>query len=267
MKWKTSLIFRHCILVFCIHCFYACPITCFLYLFSITPPRLTMKKHSSRQSITSRKGYSRLLGATAVVAFAVSICMYYYYSLESPTREPSPSSTHSLSPYDQYVMVAKSKHWFPVDPVEKLTHTIELFGQRYDPSDMKGSSEILQMHIKEFEYILGVLRKSTDRTFDLSFLMSDLIEMAQRSKFKSLKEILRSGRSGISYRKMLDTDMFSSYFLYALPQVFILRLQIFFTSFYISYVMFNLDVAQLGETKLQHHNRSCCAYIHCCYCI
>jgi hypothetical protein len=113
---------------------------------------------------------------------------------ETAVDKPKPSR----SPYDRYILTARKNGWEPADPVEKIGSTLAKLGQVLAPGDLGGSGSLLQMLTQEFSYVLNVLTSTHDRTFDLSHLMPEALEMMKIAHFKILKHLLRSGQSVVT---------------------------------------------------------------------
>jgi hypothetical protein len=114
-------------------------------------------------------------------------------ALSESTFSAPKQAVSAVSAYEQYVIEAKRKGWWPTDPLEKLSNTVAQYGTFFDPSDMNKSMELMTMLKSEFDYLLNVLVRTPDRKFDLNKLLFENIEMIKRSYFKSMKNILFEG--------------------------------------------------------------------------
>jgi hypothetical protein len=152
----------------------------------------------------------------------------------SASREPKRPSddTHDDDAYARYGVTARAKGWSHADPLEKLKSSARLFETQFDVLETQKTKEIINMILQEFDYIISrVLLSSKGRSFDLTNLLFDLIDGAQRVQFRAIKARLQaSAPSSSSYpsfprpiaavsRAAIDADPLISKYMFAPLQV------------------------------------------------
>ena len=151
----------------------------------------------SKRSI-GKKGKSRSLIWTYLTVFltiAMGGMAWWIGGHEGSSLNPLTAKEDSA--YDQYVAKAKQKGWFPVDPMDKIRTTISKMGQVVDPANMGRSQAMNDMLVQEFHYIIRVFGDTRDRSFDLSLLLIDALEMLKISYFKIMKHHLQAGSRSV----------------------------------------------------------------------
>lgn len=208
-----------------------------------------------------------LLGATVVVALIAFMITYNTWLFGSSSEAASSAQqSHTaawgkehtqrrekeeedarLAPdaYAQYEATARAKKWSHSDPLEKLKSSIRIFEAQFDVAEPKKSTDIITMILQEFDYIFfRVLLPSTRRAFDVTDVVLDLLEGAQRTQFRALKAHLlasssyppspspseasaisantrNSSRPAVVSRSQLDTDPLIAKYLFAPLEVVI----------------------------------------------
>ena len=174
-----------------------------------------MVKGKLNRSSGSSRGWCNVYGVIAaiVVVIAAVAVFPFWRNNAPPTTVSAP-----LTPYDNYVLKAKAKGWYPTDPIEKLTTTVDQFGNFFELLNQSGTLGLMKMVVREWSYLLNVLKDTNGRTFDVTYLLYSFTEMMQRSYFKAMKGYLHSGNQLINRQRVGENAVDS--LLMTMPKVF-----------------------------------------------
>lgn len=131
-------------------------------------------------------------------------------SLSSPPSTPSFPSNPSTLPdktadtiptYDEYLILAKQHHWIPSDPLQKLKDVSYKSSQIINLYNSTQTHEYMKLISQEVQFLLQVLIKSTNHTFDLTEIFFESLEGIHRTFYHLEKQLLQHNkeRSSISF--------------------------------------------------------------------
>lgn len=124
-------------------------------------------------------------------------------SMESPQHSSSSSSSSSsmtdIPSYDEYIVLAKQHNWTPVDPLQKLKDISYKLSQVINLYNSSQTHEYMKLMSQEVQFILQVLIKSTNQTFDLTEIFFEGFEGIHRALYHLEKQVLQRNKERYVY--------------------------------------------------------------------